>query len=53
MTLSGYEHQFLRRTADATERIAELLETLMLEDELIEPETLKYAKLANQKRITK
>ena len=53
MSLNNVEHQLLRKTAEATERIAELIETLMLDDELIAPETLKYAKLANQKRITK
>jgi hypothetical protein len=44
---------FLERIANATERTAELLETLMLDDELIESNTLKYAKLANQNRLTK
>lgn len=50
------QEQILRaveRIASATERTAELLETLMLDDQLIEPETLQYAKVANQKRITK
>lgn len=50
------QEQILRaveRIASATERTAELLETLMLDDELIEAKSLIYAKLANQKRITK
>jgi hypothetical protein len=51
--MSTAEYNFLQRIAKATERIAELLETLMLDDELIESDTLKYAKVANQKRITK
>jgi len=47
------ELYLLNRIALATERTAELLETLMLDDELIESKSLKYAKLANQTRITK
>lgn len=50
------QEEILRATqkiADAVERTAELLETLMLEDELIATNTLKYAKVANQQRIQK
>lgn len=51
--MNMYEQELLIRLVNATERTAELLETLMLDDELIEAQSLKYAKLANQKRITK
>lgn len=47
------ELEYLKRITEATERTAELLETLMVDDQLIEPDTVKYAKLANQRRITK
>ena len=51
--MNDHELHLLDRLVKATERTAELLETLMLDDELIEAKSLKYAKLANQKRITK
>ena len=45
--------QAIERIAMASERTAELLETLMLDDELIESDTLKYAQLANSTRLQK
>lgn len=47
------EAHYLQRIAKATERMAELLETLMVDDELIEPETVQYAQVANKDRTRK
>lgn len=45
--------QAVERTAKATERTAELLEILMMDDDLVEPAELQYASVANQTRLQK
>lgn len=52
MSLNLHETQLLERIAKATERTAQLLEALMIDDGLIEEQAAKYP-LANPKRLVK
>lgn len=51
--MSGSDTYYLNRIMLATERTAELLEILMMDDDLVEPDALQYAKVANQTRLQK
>lgn len=50
--MNMYEQELLIRLVSATERTAQLLEALMIDDKLIEEREAKYP-LANPKRLTK